>query len=533
MVWRLGDPQGQESAKVRFDIVPFTRGVGLDIGCGTEKVFPHCIGVDNGHHFGKSGADLMLRDAVDLQIFNDNYMDFVFSSHLLEHIEDTHAALREWWRVVKEGGYLILYLPHKEFYPNVGTIGANPDHKHDFLPDDIINVMREIGAEFDLVVNEERDTDNGMGAHGNEYSFLQVYKKLPMSEDSFVRNEKHSWQTSNFAGRTACVVRYGGIGDCIQASSILPQLKRRGYRITMMTHDLGATVLGNNPYIDEWFVQDKGQVPDAWLYDFWEHQAKKFDLFINLSESVEATLLTIPKRTNNGWPAAVKRKYLDLNYVEWTHELAQVPFVPDPRFYPTKDEIVRAMVQREDVGGFAIMFALAGSSIHKFYPWQDHVIRRVLEEIPEAQFVLVGGQDAVDLQKGLYNTPRIHCTAAKMDVRQTLSLALQCDVVIGPETGVLNAVSHEPMAKVVFLSHSSENNLTRDWVNTASLTPDLSMAPCYPCHQLHYGKGACPTDKNTGAAMCSAGIDPELAVAAIRMAYEAWKTERGGARAAG
>ena len=50
MAWRLEDPQGNEAAKIKYEIVPYTRGQGLDIGCGPFKAFPHFIGVDNGHH---------------------------------------------------------------------------------------------------------------------------------------------------------------------------------------------------------------------------------------------------------------------------------------------------------------------------------------------------------------------------------------------------------------------------------------------------------------------------------------------------
>ena len=48
MVWRREDPQGNESGKIRWELVKWTRGKGLDVGCGPNKAFPHMIGVDNG-----------------------------------------------------------------------------------------------------------------------------------------------------------------------------------------------------------------------------------------------------------------------------------------------------------------------------------------------------------------------------------------------------------------------------------------------------------------------------------------------------
>lgn len=41
-------------------------------------------------------------------------VDFVLTSHVLEHFLDPIKALKEWYRVVKNGGYLLAVVPHKE-----------------------------------------------------------------------------------------------------------------------------------------------------------------------------------------------------------------------------------------------------------------------------------------------------------------------------------------------------------------------------------------------------------------------------------
>lgn len=174
-MWRDTDPQGNEAAKVKYDIVPFTRGIVLDLGCGPHKAFPHFIGMDNGVDtklFGiEMKPDVLCGDLSNIDdMTNEASADAIFSSHLLEHIQDYKGALKSWWKAIKVGGHLVLYLPHKNFYPNIGTEGANPDHKWDFMPDDIIEAMKEIGS-WALVVNEDRND-------GMEYSFFQVYKKL-------------------------------------------------------------------------------------------------------------------------------------------------------------------------------------------------------------------------------------------------------------------------------------------------------------------------------------------------------------------
>jgi SAM-dependent methyltransferase len=42
----------------------------------------------------------------------DGSFDFVLSSHCLEHLANPLAALREWLRVCRDGGHLVLVLPN-------------------------------------------------------------------------------------------------------------------------------------------------------------------------------------------------------------------------------------------------------------------------------------------------------------------------------------------------------------------------------------------------------------------------------------
>ena len=120
MTWNKNDPYKAESKKIIWEVVPYLRGRGLDIGAGDFKILPHAISVDNCHHaqFGISiRPDVFIQTAADLSMFGSQSMDFVYSSHLLEHMEDPAAALKEWYRLVKPGGYLILYLPHEDQVP--------------------------------------------------------------------------------------------------------------------------------------------------------------------------------------------------------------------------------------------------------------------------------------------------------------------------------------------------------------------------------------------------------------------------------
>lgn len=496
MVWRAEDPQGFESDKIKWEIVPYTRGAVLDLGCGPRKTFPHFVGVDNCKDTELFNIDInpdyRVETCENLSDFETEACDGVFSSHLLEHIEDYKAALKEWWRVIKVGGNLTLYLPHKKFYPNIGTPGANSDHKHDFEPLDIINALRDIAPHFDILERQERNEDN-------EYSFLLVVQKRASG------GVVSSYLTRKAPKKTACVVRYGGFGDMLQAANILPELKRQGYHVTVMTTPKGRGIIEHDPHVDAWQIQDTDQVPNHLLPDFWQYWSKKYDKFINLSESVEGTLLPMPGRASYLWPSAVRDKYLNTNYLEFTSELAEIPYRSESRFYPSEEERDEAY-GRLLHGGFNMLFALAGSSLHKFYPYQDTVIARVLLEKPDCRIFLVGDVACKILETGWEKENRVIKLSGEINIRQTLALAQVCDAVVGPETGVLNAVAFEPNRKVCLLSHSSVENLTKHWVNTASVTPECG---CYPCHRLHYTWSHCQMDEQVYAAECQASIHPD------------------------
>lgn len=508
-MWRPDDPQGNEAGKIRWEIVPYTRGHGLDLGCGPHKAFPHFVGVDNLKDVGLFGIEMVPDKVVEscekLDGFENESQDFVFSSHLLEHIDDYGAALAEWWRVVRPGGHLVLYLPHKKLYPNVGTPGANPDHKHDFEPLDIINVMRELGG-WSLMENQER-------SDGMEYSFLLVFRKRDDSRQS------NDYMTKPANRKRACVVRYGGFGDMLQAAFIFPALKAQGFHVTVMTTPRGQSVIEHDPNIDAFYIQDDDQVPNYLLTDFWEYQAKKFDRFINLSESVEGTLLALPGRANHSWSHEVRHKYMNRNYGEWTAELAGVPYKAEGHFYPTEaeKESIGAMV---DPDRFNVVYALSGSSQHKFYAGQDAVIANILLDIPNVHIYMTGDAACAILETGWESEPRITRLSGEQTIRETLTLAQMVDVVIGPETGVLNAVAFEPsVAKVCLLSHSSVENLTKHWLNSYPIEP-VGIS-CYPCHRLHYGMRYCREHEETGTAMCQMSIDPERVFSAVVAAHTA------------
>ena len=538
MTWRREDPQGNEAAKVSWEIVKWTRGRGLDIGAGLSRTFPHFITVDNnvdvqlfGHAMPR--PDLLVEDGGKLEMVASESMDFVFSSHMLEHVEDKQLVktLREWYRVVKLNGYVVLYLPDADEYPKVGEEGANPDHKWNVTYNRVMELASHAFGNYDLMDYQKRNADQ-------EYSLYFVFQKTAKTPKAWHHDRPRT------TAKTCGFVRYGAYGDLMQASSVLAALKAEGYHITLYTADPGWEVVKHDPSIDEFYLQGRGQVPDAALGPFWDYHAKKYDKWVNLSESVEGGLLAMHNRIVDTYEPAVRHKLLDRNYLEYQHLIAGVDnYPPAVHFYATHAEMSWAKREREAYGQFVVVWSLAGSSVHKTWPWLDNAISGLLLDFPEVQVVLVGGDDGVILEKGWEEAPRVHCKSGKWKIRETLAFVQQADVVIGPETGVMNAVAHEEMPKVVFLSHSTQENLTRDWVNTHSLASvgthcagrGKDEAPA--CHRLHHGWSRCTeaapvpgtedlyTRKGAGVAQCQYDIGAQDAYKVIWHVVQ-WRLEK-------
>ena len=521
MSWSLENSKNDESSKIRWELVPYMKGKCLDIGAGPYKVFPHFVGVDNGHHWGH-WDNVRVDCASDLSQFGSASWDLAYSSHLLEHFpyEKVPAVLKEWMRVTKIGGHLILYVPDENQYPKCGTEYANQDHKWDISFDKVLSAMEKLECGWDLV-------DYQVRSEADEYSLFFVFKK----EQG--KTHKQSWRNPK-PSKTAAVVRYGAQGDNIQASSVLPWLKENGYHVTLYCQDgLGYEVIKHDPHIDRFIVQEKDAVPPQFLLEFFNYTKKKYDKWINLCESVEGTLLAAPKRASYDWPNEARAVLMDKNYLEWVHLLADVPPPYRPKFYSTIEEKAWARAQKDRFGKRVVLWSLAGSSGHKVWPHLDTIIDGILRNYPDVHVVLVGDESCKLLEQGwgrfddekndlVETVSRVHLRSGKWTIRQSMSFAEVSDLIIGTETGLLNAAGAMETPKIITLSHSSPEMLTKHWRNVIALQQPKGVGcPKSPCRQLHGGDGAdpwmdCPQHEETGTALCQFHIGPEMMWEAVQ-----------------
>jgi SAM-dependent methyltransferase len=123
-----GDETAAQRAAARPAVVPAAGGpIRLHLGCGSE----HRDGWVNVDSRAVVGPDVVARvDA--LPMFPDGSVDTIEACHLLEHLPllEAKRAVGEWFRLLKNGGELLLELPNLEAC--VRILGEHPDrHGYD------------------------------------------------------------------------------------------------------------------------------------------------------------------------------------------------------------------------------------------------------------------------------------------------------------------------------------------------------------------------------------------------------------------
>lgn len=158
------------------------KGHGIDIGCGrlttgADLIHPDAIAHD------KDDCD-----ATTMCNYGDNRFDYVYSSHVIEHLDDPKQAIANWVRICRPKGFVIIYAPHRDLYEGRTTLPSqfNPDHRYFIHPTkseppctysfiDLLNVPNADLMFFE-VANDGWSKEPSKHA-GGEYSVLGVIQK--------------------------------------------------------------------------------------------------------------------------------------------------------------------------------------------------------------------------------------------------------------------------------------------------------------------------------------------------------------------
>lgn len=180
---------GKETSKLFPITDQYCQGYGADFGCELDPHPNATVLVDNqqivhqkfmGHGqptpLGIHAKDPNFRYQVHIREienlfpdWEDNILDFTYSSHMIEHIRDPRAFLTECARITKPGGNVVVVGPHEDWYWPVTHPDANPDHtKYNWSlnQERVGKWMKAVGLE---VIHS---SEHGWGE--NNHSFLVV-----------------------------------------------------------------------------------------------------------------------------------------------------------------------------------------------------------------------------------------------------------------------------------------------------------------------------------------------------------------------
>ena len=120
---------------------------------GNVPIVPQAIGVDVGYP-GYEGASFPFADAS---------FDAIYSSHCFEHIGDWRGVLRDWYRLLKVGGFLIVVVPHQLLFERKRSLPSpiNPDHKRFYTAKSLLGEIEQALPENGYRIRHLVENDAG------------------------------------------------------------------------------------------------------------------------------------------------------------------------------------------------------------------------------------------------------------------------------------------------------------------------------------------------------------------------------------
>ena len=144
------------------------------MGCGRRNFGEDWIHIDGGNY-----SHLDFNDIAKLQHFEDNSVDLIYSSHVIEYFdrEEIFDVLKEWNRILKKDGILRIAVPDFKSIANLYIEGKYPLEKF-------------LGPLYGKMKMSNRTI-----YHKTAYDFECLEKVLKLS--GFSEIEKYNWEDTD------------------------------------------------------------------------------------------------------------------------------------------------------------------------------------------------------------------------------------------------------------------------------------------------------------------------------------------------
>ena len=333
------------------------------------------------------------------------------------------------------------------------------------------------------------------------------------------------------------LVRDGAIGDVIQITPAVRAWAQAGYRVTVIAHrDIGDAVLANNPHV--YAIHDMPHdLPwkrrTALIAQYVKRHGIDANRWIDLAGSCENRYLWHSHRPEYHYAAANRRQAsAGVNYVK--HICCDLAGAPDARMelHASESEQRWCDAFRARFAGKTIVYLqLHGSSLNKAWPYWP-ILVEALHRDPRVVVVTGGSPRATTLERGIHEyagvdhkrfLPLASNGGDAWTLRNAILMTRAAHVVIGPETGLINAALAWGTPTVILHSHAAPENLVpqEHRYNVVSITPDPKLAPCAPCYKIVGDEDGCDTcywgdSWLRSAYRCMAAIEPATVYQKVR-----------------
>lgn len=170
-----------ETEKYRHLVAEYCTGVGVDIASQGVQVVPWAISYDLPHaEFNKYAngnppkGPIHLRGFANKLPFEDKSLDFLYSSHYIEDELDWIPIIKEWDRVIKIGGHMIILLPDKALWNKAIEAGQPPNcaHKHESFAGELTALFKQYFGHYNVIKDELSNCYKG------DYNIVFVAKRI-------------------------------------------------------------------------------------------------------------------------------------------------------------------------------------------------------------------------------------------------------------------------------------------------------------------------------------------------------------------
>lgn len=276
-----------------------------------------------------------------------------------------------------------------------------------------------------------------------------------------------------------------GIGDLLFTTPVPRLLVREGYQVDAAVRPQNKAVYQANPFISERVPYPKGYDEAVWG-EWLEKLEAEYGLVINLAYTVEREFLHKTDESLGAIPSLTERreKAAGKNYYDETVRRAGFTLAPDEHFRPEmyldgcEEEILQDFRDAADKRGEKIvLWNFNGSTRNKQPVHGFRYLKAVLERFPQSRHYLVSNvhftSSAIPLDE------RVVHTGGQWNLRTAMLMTKVADLVVGPESALVNAAGCWGTPKIILYSHSAPENLGGNFLKHHPIIPECDCSPCY------------------------------------------------------